>query len=168
MTPWRSGTILALLAVAVLALLLLAQPTAADEVELTLVGATPGTVQGVAVSDDYAYIAATTGLLVVDISNASAPAWEAFLPLPAGYANDVAVAGDYAYVADWSRGLVVVNVSDPSNPTRVGGYDTTGNACGVAVAGGYAYVADYNGGLVVVDVSEPTKPTSEERQETSD
>jgi len=48
-------------------------------------------------------------------------------------------------------------VSDPTNPTWAGGYDTSGIARGVAVSGGYAYVADGSGGLVVVDVSDPTK-----------
>jgi hypothetical protein len=58
----------------------------------------------------------------------------------------VAVSGHYAYVADWDAGLQVIDVSDPANPRRVGGYDTPGYALGVAVSGNYAYVAD-GGGL---------------------
>jgi hypothetical protein len=38
--------------------------------------------------------------------------------------------------------LQVIDVSDPANPQRVGGYDTSGSARGVAVSGNYAYVAD--------------------------
>jgi len=54
---------------------------------------------------------------------------------------------------------VVINVSDPTDPTLVGGYDTSGYAWGVAVAGDNAYIADEGSGLVVVDVSDPTDPT---------
>ncbi len=44
-------------------------------------------------------------------------------------------------------GLQVIDVSNPANPQRVGGYDTSGNAYGVAVSGNYAYVADGHWGL---------------------
>ena len=59
----------------------------------------------------------------------------------------MAVAGNYAYVADEVAGLQVIDISNPANPQRVGGYDTAGGAAGVAVAGNYAYVADDAGGL---------------------
>jgi hypothetical protein len=63
-------------------------------------------------------------------------------------------------VADgYAGGLQVIDVSDPANPQRVGGYDTSGEAQGVAVSGHYAYVADgYAGGLQVIDVSDPANP----------
>jgi len=51
----------------------------------------------------------------------------------------------------------VIDVSNPANPRRVGGYDTSGPAYGVAVSGHYAYVADYTG-LQVIDVSNPANP----------
>jgi hypothetical protein len=35
-------------------------------------------------------------------------------------------------------GLQVIDVSNPNNPQRVGGYDTSGYALGVAVSGNYA------------------------------
>jgi hypothetical protein len=37
----------------------------------------------------------------------------------------VAVSGNYAYVADGNAGLQVIDVSNPANPQRVGGYDTS-------------------------------------------
>ena len=76
-----------------------------------------------------------------------------------GYAQDVAVSGGDAYIADGNNGLVVVDVSDPTDPVRVGGYYDSNYAQGVAVSGDYAYVADGTGGLVVVDVSDPPDPT---------
>jgi hypothetical protein len=54
--------------------------------------------------------------------------------------------------------LQVIDVSDPTHPVYVGGYDTAGNVYDVAVAGKFAYVADGNSGLQVIDVSNPTNP----------
>ena len=63
-----------------------------------------------------------------------------------------------AYVADGDAGLQVIDVSNPANPVRVGGYDTSGYAYGVAVSGNIAYVADDDAGLQVIDVSNPASP----------
>ena len=68
---------------------------------------------------------------------------------PRGEAYGVAVSGNYAYVAD-GAGLEVIDVSNPANPQRVGGYDTSGYAYGVAVSGNYAYVADWSWGLLIL------------------
>ena len=62
--------------------------------------------------------------------------------------------GNYAYVAD--GGLQVIDVSNPTNCVRVGGYDTSGDVQGLAVLGNYAYLAKWSEGLEVIDVSNPT------------
>jgi hypothetical protein len=140
----------------------------------------------VAVSGNYAYVADSGvwedvtnhvggGLVVVDISNPAEPhrvgAYDT-----GGEAWAVAVSGTLVYVADRGRwdgtniifrsGLHVVDVSNPANPHRLGGYDTDGEAWAVAVSGNYAYVAEKRvsgdgyagGGLQVVDVSNPARP----------
>ena len=76
------------------------------------------------------------------------PAW------PRGYAQVVKVVGNYAYVALGAGGLVVIDVSNPTNCVRVGGYDTSGLAYGVAVVAGRIYVAAWADGLLVL----PTLP----------
>jgi hypothetical protein len=53
----------------------------------------------------------------------------------------------------------VVDVSDPTNPTVVGFYETPGSASDVEARGHYAYVADGDAGFRVVDVSDPANPT---------
>ncbi|MDK9699582.1 MAG: hypothetical protein OEM52_05510 [bacterium] len=73
-------------------------------------------------------------------------------------ARGFALSGSYAYVASEDLGLRIVNISDPSNPSVVGSYDTPGMANGVAVSGNYAYVADGLSGLKVIDVSVPSNP----------
>lgn len=61
-------------------------------------------------------------------------------------------------VADGTNGLQVIDISNPANPQRVGGYNTPDIARGVAVSGKYAYVADFIAGLQVIDISEPANP----------
>jgi hypothetical protein len=66
----------------------------------------------------------------------------------------VAVSGNYAYVVDGSAGLQVIDVRNPENPVRVGGYDTSGWANGVAVSGNYVFVADGQWGLQIFRIGE--------------
>jgi uncharacterized secreted protein with C-terminal beta-propeller domain len=51
-----------------------------------------------------------------------------------------------------------IDISNPTNPQRVGGYDTSGLAVGVALSGKYAYVADNQDGLQVIEISNPANP----------
>jgi len=77
---------------------------------------------GLTVVGKYAYVTdAEDGLIVVDVSNATAPKRVGFCSLP-GSARDVAVAGRYAYVATREGGLRVVDVSNPKAPAEVGFY----------------------------------------------
>ena len=113
---------------------------------------------GVAVSGNYAYVAAyTAGLQVIDISNAASPTLAGSCDTPER-AFGVAVSGDYAYVADSDSGLQVIDISDPTNPVLVGSCDTPDDARDVAISGLYAYVADGYSGLQVIDISDPTDP----------
>ena len=67
--------------------------------------------------------------------------------------------GSVAYVADYAGGLEAIDVSDPSNPTLLGSWNSPGLANSVAVSGGLAFLADDIAGLQVVDVSDPSNPT---------
>jgi hypothetical protein len=51
--------------------------------------------------------------------------------------------------------LQVIDVSNPGNPQRVGGYSTSGHAQGVAVSGNYAYVAANEWGLIILGPRTP-------------
>ena len=76
-----------------------------------------------------------------------------------GIVLGVAVSGTTAYVADFTSGLQIIDVSNASNPVRLGWYDTSCVANDVAVSGTIVYVADYSaGGLQIIDVSNATNP----------
>lgn len=101
---------------------------------------TPDNARDVAVAGDYAYIADSSGLQVIDISG-TLPTIVGSVETP-GLASGIAVVGNMAYVADRHAGLQLVDVSDPRSPKIVHSVDTPGYARDVAVSGNYAYVAD--------------------------
>jgi len=75
---------------------------------------------------------------------------------------DVARAGSFAYLAD-SLGLTVVDVSDPANPVRTGGFLLPEGATRIVVAGNVAYLRneyslDYENQVWVVSILEPDHP----------
>jgi hypothetical protein len=118
-----------------------------------------GPALSVAVTGEHAYLGEGFGLTILDISIPSAPEVVGRLEFLPDIVHGVAVAGNYAYVADGESGLRVIDVSDPTDPSEVGFYDTHGSAGDVAVVGDYAYVADGSFGLWVFDISDPTSPT---------
>ena len=107
--------------------------------------------------DGTAYLAADTcGLVIVDVSNATAPATLGAVATAA--ARDVQVIGTYAYLADRTSGLQIFDVSNTSAPTIVGTLATPGHAQAVSIVGNMAYVGDGANGLLGVDVSNPAAP----------
>jgi len=111
---------------------------------------------GVAVHEQYVYVADNDGLRVYDISTPSNP-------LEIGYfdteesATDVAINGNYAFVAAGIEGLWVIDVTAPENLHEVGYLNIEQFAEGIAISGDYAYLACI-GGVYVIDVSQPEMP----------
>ncbi len=120
----------------------------------------PGFANGVAVQEDYAYVAAgARGLYVVDVKDLEAPFIAGSVDEPSGTYNDVRVAGDYAYVAAGLSGLRIVDVGDPLNPLVVAGVPISGGlSSDIAIADDLAYVAAGTAGLRIIDISDPPAP----------
>jgi len=116
----------------------------------------PAGARDIAVSGNYAYIAAMAGgMRIIDISNPVAPVQVGSLSLPQD-CYGIAVQGAYAYaVGDW-LGLNIINVSNPASPTVVGTIGCYSRSVDVVFP--YAYVGDINGYLRVIDISNPTSP----------
>jgi len=120
---------------------------------------TDGSVRGVYVVDNYAYVAdSESGLKVVDISNLTAPVVVGSVDTD-GIAYSVQVVGNYAYVADYDAGLTIINISDPEHPIISSTIATNDKAHGLDISGNYAYVANYDSGLTIIDISDPVHPS---------
>jgi hypothetical protein len=104
----------------------------------------------------------TYGLIVIDVSERSAPYVAGCSQSGTDGIRGIAIDGDWAYLADLAGGLHVVDISNPSSPQNVGHVFTPGYAYDLVVAGRYVYVTV--GGyapeaLTAYDVSDPTSPT---------
>lgn len=131
---------------------------AADGSGWRAIGQVGGPTQAVAVQGDYAYVGVGLRLVVLDISDPSAPR-EVGAARPFSYfVQDIAVSGTLAYVAAGAAGLRIVDIANPAAPIEVGAWESRGHAEGVAVAGTTAYLANGPYGLRVLDVSKPSQP----------
>jgi len=119
-----------------------------------------GAAFGIAVSGNYAYVAAfNQGMRIVDVSNPTRPVEVSDQPTPL-WAYQVQVGGQYAYIGDYDGGLRIIDVSNPKAPREVSFYNPegTGSYRHVEPAGDYAYAAIGAGGVLVIDVKDPTSP----------
>jgi hypothetical protein len=135
-------------------------PVAISVVAPQLLGslAMPGTVNGVAVNDRYAYVAAgTAGLKIVDLVNPAAPVIAGTLALTQA-ARQVVVIGTLAYVLQDAR-YDIVDVSVPAAPVILGGTDvsTDGLSLYFAVSANRLYTA-VGGTVRQYDVSIASQP----------
>ena len=141
----------------------------ADQAHPALLGQTPPLpepVEGLAVTENHAYVAAGKGgLRVIDISNPAKPVEVGFYK-SSKPARNLAVAEGLAYIAA-EDGLYILDVSNPTSPIRVGFCRTPGAAREVVVVQNMAYVAEAvgdksssveTGGMRIVDISDRKNP----------
>lgn len=117
----------------------------------------PGSVYTVEVSGKYAYIHASTGFQILDISNPSSITLLSTMGL-GGLGRQIAISGKYAYLCRTSNSMAIIDISNPSLPRLATTY-AGGNPVGISISGKYAYVADNANGLTILDVSNPEAPS---------
>lgn len=131
--------------------------------------ALPGIGRRLSKQGDTLYIACWDGgLVIVDVSDPSAPQRRAQLVFDPGAAGtncetqDVEVNGTYAYVIDQHAGLVTVDVSDPADPRIVTSYTdfrtSNFNGYDVAIEGERLFLCCEFDGLYIFDISNPAAP----------
>jgi hypothetical protein len=129
--------------------------TADDALTLELVSQVGGDIRDVAVQGNYIYLGVGPRLLVLDASDPAAPILLGQSAMLGGNVGAIDVAGDYVYLL--ADGLHVISVTDPTNPTLVGHFESMGGY-DVHVAGDYAYLVGF-GRLHVLSITDPTTPT---------
>lgn len=115
--------------------------------------------------DEYALLCATTGTVVVDITNPATPVERGWFPFGNSTWRDVRTYGTYAYVVtEATSGFQIIDLSNPNSPTLVGthGTNVTNNAHNICIdtATGLLYLVGTNVGTPVWDLTtSPTAPT---------
>jgi len=96
---------------------------------------------------------------IIDISNENDPREIGSYSFVDGNATrDVIINGSYAYVAN-KNDLVIINISDPYNPAKIGGWFTEyRDIQGLTINGSYIYMNLGYDGLGIIDVSDPYNP----------
>ncbi len=102
-----------------------------------------------------AYLATTSGLIVLDVTKIQEPKRVGGLMLPDS-GNGLSLRRGRVYLAQGNYGLVAVDVKRHKWPREIGRIKTKGAAQGVAVVRNYAFVADGGSGLAVVDIRKPS------------
>jgi hypothetical protein len=119
-----------------------------------------GSIRGVSVQGNYAYMASGLKLITLDITDRSAPVESGYLPLP-GIIRWIEVAGSHAYVTVESVGLAVVNISNPTAPSMVAllAYPDIADDTGKIIVSGQQLFLLSGGKLQIIDVTNPAAPT---------
>ena len=108
---------------------------------------------GIYVEDDVAYIAGETGLTITNVSEPEHPKIIGSF-YDGGVNRNVRVLGSYAYVTDYEDGLEILDISDLSNPEKIGCFSLT-DARSVEIIDEIAYVTIPSAGLQVLNISDP-------------
>ena len=107
------------------------------------------------ISGNYAYVTHTyKGVRIFDISDPTIPEKMSFFET-SGTLYDVQVSDSYAYVANGD--LHVLDISNPTNPVKVGSLFTPDDATSVFVHGNLVYLSGVNG-LYIIDITNPSSP----------
>lgn len=120
--PTRSAFLTSASLALLIGLTRMAAPMAhAQDLDLRVVGGydTGGAVYDVVMAGNHAYVATSSGLQVIDMSEPSDPRQEGICST-IGHAWGVVISGSYAFVACLEGGLQVVDISNPAIPQRVG------------------------------------------------
>jgi hypothetical protein len=144
-------------------------PAAPTNVGRLLISSSPGSIYGVAVQNNYAYLATQNkGLTVVDVTNPFSPVQVFQEGGTLNKSVGVYVIGNSCYTTNYQttspwtvRYLKTWNITTPTTPSLINTYTLpAGTKPGeVTVQGNYAYVADLNTSKVhIVDITIPTAP----------
>ncbi|MFX1256157.1 MAG: LVIVD repeat-containing protein, partial [Promethearchaeota archaeon] len=120
----------------------------------SLVFLVPGHYVGYAVrvQGNYAYVADSAGVTILDVSEPSRSSVISNLAFAHG-ALGIQVKNSLAFIATDSEGFAIADISDPNNPIKLGKYGET--ALEVCIDGSYAYITIRDVGLQILDIKNP-------------
>jgi hypothetical protein len=116
-----------------------------------------GYATAIAVAGDRAYVAASGGIRVYDVSDPADATLLGTMPA-AGYIPDLAVDSGRLYVCSRTAGLIIAAVSPDGMPAVIAQIAMPDGAQEVVIDGDLAYVAAGTAGLAIYDLGDPANP----------
>lgn len=139
--------------------------------KVTYVGeySTQGEIKEIAVIDKYTYIAEGKNLLIIDISDIERPKFAGKYQIGNINFDSFSLfhhnSNNYIVIVDDNNGIVIIDISNPTNPSSIGGIDIHENINDFTVSGNFAYLATgekylmpNDNKLVIIDISDPVAP----------
>ncbi|MBN9688699.1 MAG: hypothetical protein J0M24_00545 [Verrucomicrobia bacterium] len=117
---------------------------------------TPGNVVDISVQSGRAYLADSSGLIIVDVSNPQFPV-ELGRYGTSSWVRGAAVADSLVYCSIFEEPIQVVDVSRPDRIEPIASWNQHRSTSAVHLANRLAYVANYSR-LQLLDVSDPRQP----------
>jgi len=124
---------------------------------------TPDNARDVQIRGDIAYVADTSSIQILNVSNASSPSFIGNYTLPSvptAVTYGIEVSGNIAYIAVGQAGLLVLNVSDPQSPQALSTYKGgILDARAIAITPNYVFMGDNSQTVMhIINVTDPVSP----------
>lgn len=125
----------------------------ATPTNMSLLGScdTGGNAADLTLSGDYAYIADSTGLVTINVSDPTSPVYNDTIS-EYGALKCVICCGNYLFAKGNGCGLLVIDISDPSTPSVVYTDSSTFDR-DIVTRDNYLYAVDYNNGLSMFKIN---------------
>ncbi len=121
-----------------------------------------GFTEKILLTEDYAYVADTNSLKILDITDQAHPSKVGYYyDFDGGEIFDLFIRNDYLYLLEYDAPyslIVILNIEDPINPVYQGNITFNYLSYGFFVTDEYAYVAQGTEGVAIIDIYYPDYP----------
>jgi len=112
----------------------------------------------VTVIDDIAYVTDDyTGFFIINVSNPFNPTLINHTIVSQSYS--LFIDNNLAYIGTFSSGVIVFDITNLTNPIKLGSFDDGGSSTDIQVVDDLAFVANYGNGFEVLNITNPTNIT---------
>jgi hypothetical protein len=115
--------------------------------------------RSICLSDAYVFIGNDSSLLTIDATSPSSPFITHQFTDPSIFAYDyLAKYGDYLYLTGWTDPISIIDISNISDPVKVGTITNPSISAGIVIYGHYLFQTNYSLPVRIYDIVNPISP----------